>query len=71
MLTKKQKREQGFVGKHVLVDPETGEESIIDFDETPVFTWEERESLRIGQPDMKPLSEMTEEEKKVFIEFDE
>ena len=70
MLTRKQKRELGLVGKRVMVDVETGEKIITDFDETPVFTDEEWKRLKIGQPGMKPFSEMTEEEQKVFTEFE-
>lgn len=70
MLTRKQKREQGLVGKRVLTNTRTGKKITIDFDETPVFTWEEREKYLVGQPGMKSFSEMTEEEQKVFTEFE-
>lgn len=71
MLSKKEKERLMLVGKRVLINDETGEEVEIDFDETPVFTSEECERLRIGRPDMKLYSEMTDEEKEIFIEKDE
>lgn len=71
MLSKKQKKEEGLVGIHTLVNPETGEKYEIDFDDTPVFTVDEYKKYNIGQPGMKSYSEMTEDERKIFIENDE
>ena len=71
MLSKKQKKELKLEGVKKLINPKTGKEIYVDFDDTPVFTWEEWEKYRIGQPGMKPFSEMTEEEQKIFTEFDE
>lgn len=71
MLSKKQKEELKLIGVKKLINRETGEEIYVDFDDTPVFTWEEREKYRIGQPDMKPFSEMTEEDRKIFTETNE
>lgn len=66
MLSKKQREKRGWVGVKTLVNPKTGETITIDFEETPVFTREECERLNIGQPNMKPYSEMTEEELRIF-----
>lgn len=66
MLSKKERERKGYVGVKTLINEETGEKIVVDFDETPVFSMEEVRRLRIGEPDMKPFSEMTEEEMKVF-----
>lgn len=71
MLSKKEKERLKLVGKRTLINRRTGEKLIVDFDETPVFTTEECDRLRIGRPDMKLYSEMTDEEKEIFIEKDE
>ena len=69
MLSRKQREEKGFTGVRTLINKKTGEKIVVDFEETPVFSMEEVERLKIGQPDMKPYSELTEEERK-FLDWD-
>lgn len=70
MLSKKQKERKGLTGIQKLINPKTGEEIEVDYDDTPVFTYEEWEKYKIGQPGMKPFSEITEEEyKRVFTDI--
>ena len=69
MLSKKQREKEGWTGIRKLVNVKTGEIVTIDFDETPIFSMEEVRRLGIGQPDMKPYSEMTEKERR-FSDWD-
>lgn len=69
MLSRKQREKKGLVGIVNLVNEKTGEVITMNFDETPVFSMEEVRRLGIGQPDMKPYSEMTDEERR-FSDWD-
>lgn len=69
MLSKNEMKKEGLVGVKKFIS-ETGEEYFINFDETPVFTWEECEKYHLGQPGAKNYSDMTEEERRVYSDLD-
>ena len=71
MLSKNEMKKRGLVGVKKFKDLETGEEFFIDFNETPVFTYEECEKYKLGQPGAKNYSDMTEEERRVYSDSDE
>lgn len=59
-MNKQERIKAGFVGKRKFIDPTTGEEFLIDFEDenTTIFSSEERKLMKKGRKD---LSEFTEE----------